>query len=354
MTMTASQPADAYAIACQHINQAAGWWRFDAFMAWALYDPQWGYYLQPPEHIWGEQGDYVTAPMQGDWLARALSQFLLPVFQAHPEAALLELGPGRGDLQRDVLKQWQTASSAPSQVVSIEHNAPPAPAKPFGVLIANEVLDALPVQRFIKSAEGWQTLGVTQQAGALSLQARALSSTDEHHAWLEHHFADRPVGFQCERMANLPEAFARWSASLDSGVMVFLDYGGPLNDCYPQGHEAGRLHAFYQHQVHDDALVHLGRQDLTAWVDFSYVTEVAAAQGWGCHGFSTQAQFLLQQLTSTIDSTELTLADQQALHTLLLPGEMGERVKVLALTKNLPAKTASQLRLAERDFSYRL
>src|SRR5262249_27252639 len=155
---------------------------------------------------------------------------------------------------------------------------------------------------------------------------------------------------------SLPAWLASIAAALARGSVLFVDYGLPRREYYHAQRSGGTLICHYRHRVHGDPFLYPGLQDITAWVDFSAVADAARASGLEVSGFTTQAQFLLATVAAepprdTVDAA--ALRERSALKTLLLPGEMGERFKVLLLRKGLSDSTAREP-LPGRDLRGRL
>jgi SAM-dependent MidA family methyltransferase len=159
-------------------------------------------------------------------------------------------------------------------------------------------------------------------------------------------------GYRSELCALLPAWIASFAAVLERGSMLFVDYGLPRREYYHPERSAGTLRCHYRHRAHDDPFLYPGLQDLTAWVDFSACADAAAATGLAVAGFTTQAQFLLATLAAEpppAATDAAALRALAALKTLVLPGEMGERFKVLKLNVGAGGEA-----LPGRDFRDRL
>ena len=140
----------------------------------------------------------------------------------------------------------------------------------------------------------------------------------------------------------LPAWIDAATATLDTGALLLIDYGLPRSQYYHASRDGGSLCAFYRHRRVGDVFARVGLQDLTAWVDFTAVADAAAATGLEVAGFATQAHFLASlgvdcELAAALEgaSTREALALSQGASMLLLPGEMGERFKVMALGRGI-------------------
>ncbi|MGB5132077.1 MAG: SAM-dependent methyltransferase, partial [Steroidobacteraceae bacterium] len=214
-----------------------------------------------------------------------------------------------------------------------------------GVALANEVVDAMPVERFRAAAAGCEALGVVAAGEGFGWQPRAADAA------LARAVADLgvslPDGYISEWRPVLPAWIMAATETLQRGALILIDYGLPRAQYYHASRDGGSLCAFYRHRRVDDVFARPGLQDLTAWVDFTAVAEAAAAAGLEVAGFATQAHFLaalgidrelaagLENADSRAAGSREGLALRQGASMLLLPGEMGERFKVIALTRDI-------------------
>jgi SAM-dependent MidA family methyltransferase len=356
------------------IDNAGGWIDFARYMELALYAPALGYYSSGATKL-GPAGDFVTAPELGSLLGRALARTLADELAGFAAPTILELGAGSGALAAQLLdalaglgrgdvvyrilepsadlreRQERALQRYGDRVAWLDR----LPAAPFdGAIVANEVIDALPVTRFVKRAGRVLPLGVGVKSGRLASvegeEAPELRAAVEAiEAKLGEPLAD---GYRSEVCLALPSWFAALGAALARGCMLFVDYGLVRRELYHPQRWMGTLRCHYRHRAHDDPFFHPGLQDLTAWVDFSACADAALAAGLDVAGFTTQAQFLLATLAADpprAADDAATLRELSALKTLVLPGEMGERFKVLLLRKDW--KGAG---LPGRDFRDRL
>lgn len=336
---------------------------FDRYMAMALYEPGLGYYVNGL-HKFGRDGDFVTAPEQGQLFAAALATTLNEVGNAiGPDWVLMEAGPGSGALARDLL---QLLDQPPRQYLLLEPSAalrevqaatladlPDAlkrrvewiaapPTEGFqGALVANEVIDALPVSRFEITEAGFQELAVQVDVNRLNWTHRV---PGERLLSAVQHLLDQlpevlPKGFRSEVCVDLPDWFKTITAPLQTGLALMIDYGYPRAEYYRAERSDGTLVAHYRHRAHFDPFVWPGLTDLSAFVDFTAVAETALDVQMEIAGFTSQAGFVLgsgviQRLEQSRNEIErLELAGE--LKKLTLPGEMGEKFKVMALSRNL-------------------
>lgn len=351
---------------CDAIEAAGGWISFERFMEMALYEPGFGYYSAGATKLGGE-GDFVTAPEISPLFSRCLANQCIQVLDSVPGGYMLELGAGSGVMAADVLSELDRQGKVPERYLILEVSADlrerqrtllqrrlphlmeriewldRLPDDFRGVLLANEVLDALPVQRFRIRGLQVNQLGVTWQLGRLDWsEVHADAALDAAVREIEFNlgepFAD---GYTSEINLRLKPWIAGIAASLREGVALFIDYGLPRRQYYAAGRSEGTMLCHFRHRFHDDPLINVGVQDIGAWVDFTAVAEAAVAAGMGVTGYTTQAHFLIgngiEQFLAPKDDDELASRLQLARQAMLLtlPGEMGERFKVIGLAKGI-------------------
>jgi SAM-dependent MidA family methyltransferase len=344
------------------IAAAGGWLSFERFMALALYAPGLGYYSAGAVKL-GAGGDFVTAPEVSDLFSRCLARQCAEVLQGGGE--ILELGAGSGRMAAALLRELESLGALPERYAILEVSADlkarqrqalaqlPAtlaarvswlerlPDHPIaGVVLANEVADALPLRRFRLDAGSVAELGVAAAAdGGLSEEARAAEPPLEQAVGALVRELPRPLGVGYTSEVCL--ALAPWVGSLADvlgrGVMLLIDYGLPRTEYYHPQRTHGTLRCHFRHRAHDDPYLNLGVQDITAWVDFTAVAEAAVASDLVVAGFATQTAFLLaagieELVGEAQDGAQRARLASEA-RRLLMPGEMGEVFKVMALTR---------------------
>ena len=352
------------------VAEAGGWLAFDEYMELALYAPGLGYYSAGATKF-GAAGDFVTAPEISDLFSRALAaQFadILRELGGETRASVLEVGAGSGRFAGVVLRELAALQSSPATYDVLEvsadlrerqrdtvtalagHESRRAtwlerlPAGHCGVIFANEVLDALPTDRFVLRGGRPFRLGVS--VGAAGLQWAERAPRADEGAWsdevlrvlgdLHETLSDGYVGEICPRVDAWVGSLG---AALERGVVMLIDYGLPRRHYYHPDRNRGTLRCHFMHRAHDDPFSHPGLTDITTWVDFTRVAEAADAAGLEVAGFSTQAATLLslgiEQLANAHAGPAEAVQQSKALQTLLLPGEMGEAVKVMMLTRGV-------------------
>jgi SAM-dependent MidA family methyltransferase len=345
------------------IAEADGWISFADYMNVVLYAPGLGYYAAGTRKF-GSSGDFVTAPELTPLFGRTLAAQLAQVIALVGDAQIIELGPGSGRLCADVLIELAERDSLPARYRLLEVSAElrerqrehlaatvpehlprvewidRLPERWRGAVLANEVLDALPVHLVARRGDEWLERGVGFDGdGALAFADRALVSRGLR----ERAQARFPAAVDYLSELNLvAEALVMSLAQrCEQGLVLLVDYGFPAAEYYHPQRDQGTLMAHYRHRSLADPFFHPGLSDLTAHVDFSAMAHAGAAGGMSVAGFATQAQFLvncgaLDQLarSGTPESAHYLRA-ASAVHTLTSPAEMGELFKVLALTREI-------------------
>ncbi len=357
----------------REIAAAGGWISFERYMELALYEPGLGYYSAGARKL-GAGGDFTTAPEISSLFGACVAKQCAEVLGAVREGSILEVGAGTGRLAVDILTRLESLAQLPSRYFILEvsadlkerqrkllHAALPHLGKrvvwletlpePFdGVILANEVLDALPVTRFRWDGTVFEELGVTFQDGAFSSAARPADPTMTErcemlmaHARVEESSLgtaalDGYVSEYCPRLQSWAAGIAR---SLRTGAVLWFDYGLPRAQYYLAERRDGTLLCHFRHRVHDDPFRYPGLSDISAWVDFTALAEAAAAADCELAGFTTQTFFLAgmhidaeMQAFAGGDANRFARLANQA-RQLMLPGEMGERFKAMAWLRGL-------------------
>jgi SAM-dependent MidA family methyltransferase len=357
-------------------------------MELALYAPGFGYYSAGSVKI-GAGGDFVTAPEVSDLFSRCVARQCADVL-AETGGEILELGAGTGRMAATILQSLAAFGVLPDRYAILEVSADLAdrqrtriqqlpaelrdrvvwldrlPETPIrGVLLANEVLDALPFKRFVVSGGSVRELGVGLEGGSFVWREKPIgspadASAPEHsapqHRAPKHRAADALVAAGNALIGELPfplpdgyisEICLRvepWIASvgqcLEQGMLLLFDYGLPRAHYYHPQRTDGTLRCYFKQRAHDDPFTNIAVQDITAWVDFTRVGEAALNADLEVAGFVTQAAFLLGTGIEALTAEPTgNVADRTRLageaRRLLLPGEMGESFKAMALCRSL-------------------
>lgn len=346
----------------QTIAEAGGWIGFARFMELALYAPGLGYYSAGAQKF-GAAGDFVTAPELGTLFGATLARQAAQILRTGI-TDIIECGAGSGRLARDLLRTLAGLDCLPQRYCILETSADlrarqqallerelpqiasrvtwldALPATIDALVIANEVLDAMPAHLISTRADGIDELGVTvapddtfvrhsRPATGVLLEAAQALQLDP--------------GYTTE-IGLAAQAFARTlAASLRRGAAILIDYGFPAREYYHPQRTDGTLMCHYRHYAHADPLCLVGLQDITVHVDFSAIARVATDAGCDVLGYANQAQFLvncgitdvLAQTPAENTAAYLPLVSQA--QKLLSPAEMGELFKVIAFGKNQPS-----------------
>jgi len=347
------------------IADAGGWVPFSRYMEAALYAPSLGYYAAGATKF-GAAGAFVTAPELTPLFGRTLARAIAPVL-VETGGEVLELGAGSGRLAADVLGELERLDTLPTRYCILDVSADLAarqrdtiarerphlvervrwlttlPEHFSGVILGNEVLDALPAELV-----HWTEAGP---------QARGVAIEGDRFGWQDRPIADPALRARAEALGLVPgylteinlatdALIASLAACLDRGLILMLDYGFGASEYYHPQRHMGTLRAHYRHHALDDPFYLPGLCDLTAHVDFSAVARAGQAAGLTLAGYASQANFLLNsglaELLMAISPTDAAvyLPQSNAVQRLVSPAEMGELFKVIALTKGAVAPLA--------------
>lgn len=340
---------------------------FSRYMHQALYAPGLGYYSGGSEKF-GAAGDFVTAPESSPLFGACVARQCAQVLQEMDGADVLELGAGSGALAAQVLSRLEALDCLPEHYYILEVSAslrarqqsrldealplrlrkrlkwldrlPESPIQ--GVMLANEVMDALPVERFQRRTDGVMQLMVECDAHAgLRPHWRSACDTLSDAVQALEADLDRVLepGYQSEFCPNLPAWLASLAEVLDRGVLLLIDYGYGQREYYHPQRAQGTLVCHYRHRAHFDPFRWPGLQDISAFVDFTACARAAESAQLTLAGYTTQAHFLIgcglehvmQEVAAQGLVQQLELARQAKM--LTMPGEMGERFKAMALTR---------------------
>ena len=358
---------------------------FDRFMELALYAPGLGYYVAGAEKL-GAAGDFVTAPEVSPLFARALAAACAEVLDALGGGDLLELGAGSGALAAELLAALEAAGRLPDRYLILEPSPELAarqrvcltarlpglmrrvgwvstlPTGMRGLILANEVVDAMPVHRFRIGTDGRPLeLFVEADESGLSEVADAPVSVGLHAAVaaLQAEGYARVPGYCSEVNLRLRPWVAALAEGLGRGLILVIDYGYPRAEYYLPERDMGTLICHARHRAHGDPYRDVGLQDITASVDFTALAEAGAAAGMTLSGYTTQANFLfgcgidglLGEAMASAPDQAASLSLAAGAKQLLLPTQMGERFQVMALARDLPIALSG---FALRDLRHRL
>ncbi len=345
------------------IDAAGGWIGFDRFMELALYTPGMGYYSGGARKF-GAAGDFVTAPELSPVFSQTIGAQVAQILAlSAPE--IIEVGAGSGRLAADLLLELERRSALPEsyrildlsgelrarQHETIAGRAPHLlnrvswldrlPEHFDGLVLANELLDAMPVHLVVWGSDG--------------INERGVEFKNKQFAWIDRpaggHLLDRaqtlakehslPAGYQSEICLAAPAWVAAWAGILGRGALLLIDYGFPQHEFYHPQRNTGTLMCHYRHHAHSEPFYLPGLQDITAHVDFTAIVEAGCEAGLDFLGYTTQSTFLLncglpEVLARTpVEDTARYLPLASSAQKLISPAEMGELFKVMALGKGI-------------------
>ena len=346
------------------IDSQGGWISFATYMAEALYTPGLGYY-SGGAHKFGPGGDFITAPELTPLFGQALASQVQQIMDLSAPQ-VIEAGAGTGLLAADLLLELERRGALPERYAILEvsgelrerqfdtlaakvphlasrvHWLDGLPERFSGALVANEVLDVMPVHLI-----AWRTEGIFERGVALGDEGQFV-------------WADQPAtGKVAEAAAALGLALpeegeyvselnlagrawvAEWAARLDQGAMLLVDYGYPRAEYYLPSRSTGTLLCYFRHHAHGDPFLWPGLNDITAFVDFTAIAEAGFDAGLDVLGYTDQANLLfncgvLECLARRApeEGTDYIRA-AKALQRLTGPHEMGELFKVIALGRGI-------------------
>ncbi len=370
----------------QQCDAAGGHIPFSEYMNIVLYQPGLGYYSGGLQKF-GASGDFVTAPEISPFFGQCLAFQTAEVLQnfdatSANQKTILEFGAGSGVLAVDILQQLEKLSTLPDQYLILElslelqhrqqetikskvpHLYPRVqwlqqiPAQLNNVvIIANEVMDAMPVECFRLRDGAVETMQVSIEGEKPVAHYVADTLADKKIKIIEQR---SELKFTDAYHSEYNPAVSAWLSALadtiDQAVILLIDYGYNEKEYYHPDRVAGTVMCYHQHKAHEDFFWWPGLQDITAFVNFTDLAYSAVDSGFDVSGYTTQAAFLLANGLSDLHATKVTSELQQQItlsqqiKTLTLPSEMGERFKVMALTKNYeqPLSGFSMLDLRNR------
>jgi SAM-dependent MidA family methyltransferase len=340
------------------IRRNGGWISFARYMELVLYAPALGYYSGGAAKL-GKDGDFTTAPEISPLFGATLAHLATELFQ-QTGAAIMEFGAGTGKLAFDILNELRAAGKLPEHYFIVEISAQlrarqreklrdfpqvqwldSLPPTFSGVVIGNEVLDAMPVQLVARGEQGWLERGVAlDDAGAFTFVDHVGD------VGLAAQIPDGdalPIGYLTE-VHLIGAAFMQSLAAMlrqGNAAALLIDYGFPAAEYYFPGRAQGTLMCHYRHHAHADPFYLPGLQDVTAHVDFTAMARAAIEGGLDVLGYVSQAGFLLSAgigellLRTSPEQSAQYLPQSNAVQKLISPAEMGELFKVLAVGKHV-------------------
>jgi len=344
----------------QRIVESGGWISFAEFMHMALYTPALGYYSGGAQKF-GQGGDFVTAPEISPLFAQTIARQALQILSSGCDD-ILELGAGTGILAADLLSELSQLKQLPKQYFILEVSdylrqiqrktlqkklsqdlyqrivwLEKLPEDFTGLILANELLDALPAQLVYKNNDALYERGVTSD-GEFIWQDKSLQMGVLYKSVIDYELPNDYLTEVCLAVTGLIHSLAD---SLKQGAILLIDYGFSAREYYHPQRNQGTLMCHYQHYGHSNPLINIGLQDITAHINFTQIKQAGEAYGISLAGYVSQAQFLINcgilELLAKISPNDMaTYAPlAAAAQKLLSPAEMGELFKVIGFTKNL-------------------
>ena len=367
----------------ERIEASGGTLPFDRYMDTALYEPGLGYYVNGRRKF-GESGDFITAPEVSPLFSRCLARQVAECLGQLNDGEVLEFGAGSGRMAADMLVELEALDALPGRYLILEvspslqntqrdtleeavpHLLPRVswlsrmPEDGFrGVLVGNELLDAMPVHRFRRWRGEWQELSVAFTDGGFcdhwsALQSPGLGAELER-LWPDARQVDE--GYSSELNMRLRPWVRAAADFMEAGYLILIDYGYTRREYYHPERRQGTLISHFRHRAYADPYILPGLQDMTANVDFTALARAGIDAGFELSGYTTQAHFLidsgLEEMLSNSDPNDVRRHMQlvQGVKKLMLPGGMGERFQVMALALGVPDRLSG---FRSRDMRERL
>lgn len=350
---------------------------FSQYMDLALYSPGYGYY-SAGAHKLGSLGDFTTAPELSPWFGATIARSIRPILDClaskYHTRQILEFGAGSGALAKSILNQlhqdemvldqyfilevspdlkerqkefllpFLASINSPTEVIWLNE----LPREFTGVMLANEVIDAFPVDLIVKREDGWHLQNITLNKGASDNESRfflvdgELLKFENLPQGLQDQNITLPINYQTEIHPQAQAWIKSLSSSLKEGLFLTFDYGFPAREYYHPQRSTGTLMAHYRHRASHDLFHLIGLCDLTAHVEWTTLTQSAEAAGLECIGYQSQASYLLdagiaELLLENLDPRDPLsyLPHSNAVQKLLSEAEMGELFKAIAFRKVL-------------------
>ena len=347
------------------IKESHGMISFKEFMHYATYAQDIGYYSGDSLNF-GKCGDFITAPEESVIFGHSIAKHCASIIESIANASIVEFGAGSGSLAISLLKKMQEMNIKPRnyfiidisedlinrqkqkiskdipELSSLVHWVTKMPENFQGIVIANEVADALPFERFIRADDEVLQVCVTADENRFAydvipadkkLNNYVISLEQKNGNRLKNDYLSE-VSFEAEQWVK------NIARNIDRGMLMIFDYGVSRKEYYSPDKDRGWTQCHFKHYAHNEPLIYPGIQDITTWVDFSLLAEAANSQGMKINGFLNQSQFIinsgiineLENFDQMDTKQQLTLTRQIKL--LTLPNQMGENFKCLSLTKD--------------------
>lgn len=345
-----------------HIKETGPMSFFD-YMQFVLYEPGLGYYSAGMQKF-GASGDFVTAPEMTPLFSYTLGKQCKAILAEIPSGDILEFGAGSGQMAADILCYLKEHEALPEHYYILEvspdliekqkeklEKALPnyfehiiwldkLPKTFDGIMLANEILDAMPVHHFEYNNKQLKEIFVALESDKLVFTKEKPSKILQQaftQLKTEVDLSTWETPYQSEINTYIPSWINNIANCLNKGVILLIDYGYPKHEYYHPQRNMGTLTCNYQHQAHSDPLIHCGLQDITSHVDFSLVTESAVNADLAFEGYTTQSSFLIncgiQNFLENIEDEKEKVNAASNIKKLIMPNQMGESFKVIAFSK---------------------
>ena len=367
-------------IIADEIRHSKGHISFEHYMHACLYTETLGYY-ERDHNIFGRSGDFTTSPERSRYFAIAFAAHIKKIHKSLGKFTVVEVGAGSGQFAVDLISALKNINCVPEKYLIIEKSDSLKSRQKkllteqcsdaidvswrseldeeiqCGVVIANEVLDALPVrlinishQQILERCVGLSEtdliyIDVPADEQLIEICASRLPNTI---------LKNNTGSYLTEINTAMPEFIEQMAALVKQGIFFYIDYGYPRKEYYQPSRSMGTLICHYRHVANDQALTWPGLQDISSNVDFTALAEAAQQAELHLNCYCTQAHFLMASNfleMIEVSNTAETLNEQAELKRLMMPGEMGERFQVMVLTKNMDV---SEAEFAMRDLTHRL
>ncbi len=354
---------------------------FERYMQLCLYADKIGYYESASE-IFGEKGDFTTSPERSDFFAAAFAEHINKINPQLGEFSLIEIGAGSGKFAADLIQAMEQNNCSPACYYIVEKSAAlrqrqklylselqldcdiqwieeVTTAIDSAIVIANEVLDALPVKLLsvqknnifercvtLDDDGDFQFVDVAADENLSAVMRERLPSTVLN---------NNKSAYRCDVNLLLDDFIEQIASFVNQGIFFYIDYGYARSEYYHEPRSMGTLICHYRHVANEQPLLWPGLQDISCNVDFTALAESSVRCGLSINAYSTQAHFLLAsdalEKLNTQNQDAQTFAQQAEIKRLMMPAEMGERFQVMVLTKNIEF-SANQF--TNRDLLHRL
>ncbi len=363
------------------IQESNGYISFQRYMDACLYTKNLGYY-ESGRHIFGEDGDFTTSPERSRYFALAFAAHIQNIQSSLGEFSIIEVGAGSGQFASDLIAALITLDCIPTKYLILEKSQTLQErqkklikgtcaqdtinicwAKEIdeklecAIVIANEVLDALPVKLInIKQQKIYERcVGISgDKLEYVDVPADKKLKEICEARFPESIFDQRDRDYLTEINTSLPKFVEQIAALVNRAIFFYIDYGYPRSEYYQSSRTMGTLICHYRHVANDQALLWPGLQDISSNIDFTALAEAAEQANLQLCCYCTQAHFLMASNFLTmieVSNKAETISEQAELKRLMMPGEMGERFQVMILTKDISIDGS---KFAMRDLSYRL